>query len=82
MSDGTGDDDGTSWGNDWGADIELENDFAGAKSWSVKRWGLKGKIPVEENAECISLGVIDAGRTLMYSSIILYLSIVTLLRMQ
>jgi hypothetical protein len=72
-----GDDDGTSWGNDWGTDIELENDFAGAKSCSVKMWGLKGKIPVEENAERMSSGFIDADRTAMYSSIILYLSIFT-----
>jgi len=41
----------TSGGKDWGTCIVWENDFAGAKSMSVKRVSLYGKIPVVENTK-------------------------------
>jgi hypothetical protein len=66
-SDATGGEDGTSAGKDSGMCIVWEKDFAGAKSSSMKRALLKGKIPVVEKAECISSGVIDRGRISMYS---------------
>jgi hypothetical protein len=65
--DTTGGEDGTSVGKELGMCMEWEKDFAGAKSLSVKRALLKGKIPVVEKAECRSLGVIDCGHISMYS---------------
>jgi len=63
----TGGEDGTSAGKDLGMCMVWEKDFAGVKSSSVKRVLLKGKIPVVENAERSSLGVINRGRISMYS---------------
>jgi hypothetical protein len=60
-----GGEDGTLGGKDMGACIIWEKDFAGAKSSSVKRVSLNGKMPVVANAERISLGVIDRGRISM-----------------
>ena len=65
-SDTTGGEDGTSVGKDLGMCIVWEKDFAGVKLLLVKRVLLKGKMPVVENAEHISLGVIDHGRISMY----------------
>ena len=76
-SDTTGGEDGTLVGKDLGMRIVWEKDFARAKSSLVKRVSLKGKMPVVENAERISSGVIDCGRISMYSWIILYRSILT-----
>ena len=70
-SEGRGDDEGASLGNVIGVCIEVENDFAGAKSSSVKMDGFKGKIPVQEKAMRKSSAVIDAVRTFMYSGITL-----------
>ncbi len=66
-SDTTGGEDGTSVGKDLGMCIVWEKDFAGVKLLLVKRVLLKGKMPVVENAKCISLGVIDCGHISMYS---------------
>ena len=62
-----GGEDGTSVGKDMGTCMVWEKDFAGAKSSSVKRASLKGKVPVVENAERRSSGVIDRGCISMYS---------------
>jgi len=62
---------GTSVGKDSGTCIVWEKDFMGAKSLLVKRVSLNGKMPVVENAECRSLGVIDCGCISMYSWMIL-----------
>jgi len=67
ISDTTGGEDGTSAGKDSGTCIVWEKDFAGAKSSSMKRASLKGKIPVVEKAERISSGVIDRRCISMYS---------------
>jgi hypothetical protein len=66
-SDATGGEDGTLAGKDSGTCIVWEKDFTGAKSSSMKRASLKGKIPVVEKAERISLGIIDCGHISMYS---------------
>jgi hypothetical protein len=62
---------GTSVGKDSGTCIMWEKDFAGAKLSLVKRVSLNGKMPVVENAECRSLGVIDRRHISMYSWMIL-----------
>jgi hypothetical protein len=62
---------GTSVGKDSGTCIVWEKDFAGAKSLLVKRVSLNRKMPVVENTECRTLGVIDHGRISMYSWMIL-----------
>jgi hypothetical protein len=67
ISEGRGGDDGMSMGNEAGTCIEQENDFAGAKSSSVKMLGLNGKMPVQAKADAKSAGVMDAARTSMYS---------------
>ena len=58
---------GTSVGKDSGMCIVWEKDFAEAKLSLVKRVSLNRKMPVVENAECRSLGVIDCRRISMYS---------------
>jgi hypothetical protein len=65
--DTTGGEDGTLVGKDLGTHIVWEKDFAGVKLSLVKRVSLKRKMPVVENAERISLGVIDCGHISMYS---------------
>jgi len=67
ISEGRGRDDGMSSGNEAGTCMEQENDFAGAKSSSVKMLGLSGKMPVQAKADAKSAGVMDAARTSMYS---------------
>jgi len=42
ISEGTGEDEGMSAGKDLGTCGMIEKDLAGAKSSSVKTWGLKG----------------------------------------
>ena len=58
---------GTFVGKDLGTCIVWEKDFMGAKSLLVKRVLLNGKMPMVENTECRSLGVIDHGHIFMYS---------------
>ena len=65
-SEGRGEDKRISMGKDLGTCGMIEKDLAGAKSASVKMWGLKGKIPVQEKDKQINSGFIDAARTFMY----------------
>ena len=60
MSEGRGDEDRTSAGNDVGTCMVINNDFAGAKSSSLNTLGLKGKIPVQEKEEARSCDVNEA----------------------
>ena len=66
-SNATEGEDGTLAGKDSETCIMWEKDFTGAKSLSIKRASLKGKIPVVEKAKHISSGVIDHGHISMYS---------------
>jgi len=68
---GTGEDEGISTGKDPGTCGIIEKDLAGAKSTLVKTWGLKGRMLVQEKAERINLGFMDAACTFMYSGITL-----------
>jgi len=70
-SEARGGEDRTLGGKDMGACIVWEKDLAGAKSSSVKRVSLNGKMPVVVNAEHISLGVIDCRCISMYSGMML-----------
>jgi hypothetical protein len=67
ISEGRGEEDRISAGNEVGACMEDKKVFAGAKSSSVNMKGLSGKMPVQAKADAKRDGVIDTACTFMYS---------------